>query len=600
MENTTISNLLKEISVINKKNKQIFELSGGRFNVFGLCKVDHYENIHSDIIAELLNPKGSHGLKEQFLKLFIDEINFDEAKLDFDLSTATVAREAYTGNGRIDILIKDENRNAIIIESKVDSGDGKGQLKKYNDYAKIKYDKYIIVYLTLDGRDASQESVGDETLVYIPISFRETIINWLDKCVNIAALYPMLRETLIQYINFIKILTGQDLDTNNKNEIQKLLLRDRNTIDASIKIGEYFHQTLDSIVRAKFNTEMIKYAKENKLEFDYRGIVGTQFKRFQFFISEKSWKNYRILFNDETKWEADENLSFCYGIHLINPKDITEEQRIKGFEIAKDIDNNNEAVMRNGWIYKAPMKFDIDTWKSDIYDSDNFFNDCVEKIKIMVKAIDEIEQKIPFNKQSKVNDKAYKCNYDNCINEDIFDAVTQDTDSFITAAYIADNYTTLLEEIIQTYFNPKMEKYARDNDMLYFYCGIKGKKLKRIKFVLKINDRLDSTTAILFNDETPWEKDEKNAFCCGIYTEVKKNYSKEDIDTIVQVFEAVDNNKDIKKAYWYYKAPMPFTIDTWINDIYNSDKFFKACVERIENLLRAVEELKEKYGIELK
>ena len=54
--------LLNQVSRIVKNHNKILDATGARFNVFGLCGVDHYENTHSNIIAEFLNPKGSHSL----------------------------------------------------------------------------------------------------------------------------------------------------------------------------------------------------------------------------------------------------------------------------------------------------------------------------------------------------------------------------------------------------------------------------------------------------------------------------------------------------------------------------------------------------------
>jgi len=62
----TLQNLLNQVTTITKKNAELLDATGGRFNLFRIFGVDHYENTHSAIIAELLNPKGTHGLKYRF------------------------------------------------------------------------------------------------------------------------------------------------------------------------------------------------------------------------------------------------------------------------------------------------------------------------------------------------------------------------------------------------------------------------------------------------------------------------------------------------------------------------------------------------------
>ncbi|MCL2512087.1 MAG: PD-(D/E)XK nuclease family protein [Bacteroidales bacterium] len=58
MEN--LQNLLNQVALISEKNAEILDAAGGRFNMFRVCGVNHYENTHSAIIAEFLNPNGSH------------------------------------------------------------------------------------------------------------------------------------------------------------------------------------------------------------------------------------------------------------------------------------------------------------------------------------------------------------------------------------------------------------------------------------------------------------------------------------------------------------------------------------------------------------
>ena len=115
MDINNIQGLLNQVATINKKNAEILDATGGRFNIFRICGVNHYENTHSSILAELLNPQGSHSLKKQFLDAFLETIGKSFTLKDFDTTNATVHTEYVTDNGRIDILIKDHKKNAIMI-----------------------------------------------------------------------------------------------------------------------------------------------------------------------------------------------------------------------------------------------------------------------------------------------------------------------------------------------------------------------------------------------------------------------------------------------------------------------------------------------------
>ena len=90
MDNTNIQfiqNLLTQIHVIQKKYDDIAEITGENFNIFKILKLEAHEvKTHSAFLAELLNPMGSHSLKDAFLKLFIEIVVSDDVESKFHLS----------------------------------------------------------------------------------------------------------------------------------------------------------------------------------------------------------------------------------------------------------------------------------------------------------------------------------------------------------------------------------------------------------------------------------------------------------------------------------------------------------------------------------
>ena len=69
-----LNNLLNEAKFILAKAKvsrNESRLRGEQFNIFHACGVNHYETKHSAIIAEFLNPEGSHGQGDIYLKEFL-------------------------------------------------------------------------------------------------------------------------------------------------------------------------------------------------------------------------------------------------------------------------------------------------------------------------------------------------------------------------------------------------------------------------------------------------------------------------------------------------------------------------------------------------
>lgn len=329
MDISNILGLLNQVATINKKNTEILDATGGRFNIFRICGVNHYENTHSSILAEFLNPQGSHSLKNQFLDAFLETIGKSFTLKDFDTTNATVHTEHVTDNGRIDILIKDHKKNAIIIENKIYACDQPKQLIRYNVYAEGEFKdknkdkeennkKYQIYYLTLFGSEASEQSAGD--VIYHTISYAETIIQWLDKCIALAVRLPLVRETLIQYSNHIKQLTNQYMSKKNEEEITSLLAKFHD-LKAIQSIYFNYHKIFDQIAKDYFNPKMDKYAKKKKLEYHYEN---SDKDHISFYLSNPNWKEINCI-----SFEFENRKGYYYGIFNDEYHQLSDENRKK-------------------------------------------------------------------------------------------------------------------------------------------------------------------------------------------------------------------------------------------------------------------------------
>ena len=203
---------------------------GENYNLFSILSIERYELKHSALIANLLDPKGSHGCGDAFLRAFF-EIALKERTYPFEDCTLPHSyTEYYTGpiaddtGGRIDILVK-SSHYGLIIENKIYAGDQDKQLTRYDNYGKKTFGagRYLLVYLTLFGSEASKESTATksaEEVGYLRLSYAEDILRWLEQCVRLADNKPLVRESLNQYIRTIKQLTYQDM---NQKDIRKII-----------------------------------------------------------------------------------------------------------------------------------------------------------------------------------------------------------------------------------------------------------------------------------------------------------------------------------------------------------------------------------------
>lgn len=319
-------NLIEKINTFNQYKKRIKENSEENFNIFRICGVNHYENTHSAILAELIRNDGSHSFNKKFLNALLSLLKEDkivDEDFNFILSNSSVLTEFSVGNGRIDILIKNDNQ-CIIIENKIYASDQNEQLKRYESFAKQYFKQYQLLYLTLWGDEASVNS--SEGVNYKQISYYETIVKWLEKCVEISARNPIIRETIIQYINHIKILTNTNLDNKMNNELVEILSKKEN-IDSVFTIGDNFDNVKNYIINKTFLPQLSSVCEKLNLvnESTEYNRVNTSWSGFQ--ITNPNWKYFKIAFEFEAKGLRNPII----GITHINP-DIRNEPV---FEILK-------------------------------------------------------------------------------------------------------------------------------------------------------------------------------------------------------------------------------------------------------------------------
>ena len=205
---------------------------GENYSLFSILRIEGSELKHSALIANLLDPKGSHGCGDAFLRAFF-EIALKERAYPFeDCTSLRSSTECYIGpiagdtGGRIDILVESKSSHyGLIIENKIYAGDQDKQLTRYDNYGKKTFgaDRYLLVYLTLFGSEASEGSItseGSQKVNYLCLSYAKDILSWLKECVQQADNKPLVRESLNQYIQTIKQLTYQDM---NQENIQKII-----------------------------------------------------------------------------------------------------------------------------------------------------------------------------------------------------------------------------------------------------------------------------------------------------------------------------------------------------------------------------------------
>ena len=198
----TITKMLNAISKLYNREKQV-ELrkrkEGEYFNIFNTIGLRTEEvRLHSAFIAELLNPKGSHGLEHRFLQAFLETIGVSVDYLDFHRCSENMVERVIgpvtdTEGGRIDIIIEDGS-HAIIIENKIYANDQKNQMLRYNNYGRKEFPNgYKLLYLTLDGHEPEMYSLENDDYERELISYEKILL------IGLRSVIPLQKGSL--YLN---------------------------------------------------------------------------------------------------------------------------------------------------------------------------------------------------------------------------------------------------------------------------------------------------------------------------------------------------------------------------------------------------------------
>lgn len=360
-----IINILNQVRIVSQKikeqRKEKFE-RGESFNIFNdLGFMSDEVHLHSMFLANLLNPKGSHGQRGKFLEAFLKmlqktfpAISVDSLELDTVITSVEVekyiGRQTDSEGGRIDIYLTD-GKHSIIIENKIYAGDQHHQMLRYWNYGMLQKGddtekSFVLIYLTLDGCSPSKESLGEDLKEndIVCLSYKSDIRGWLDRCVELASRTPLVRETINQYISTIDILTNNVMEDNK--ELLDILGKEEN-LDAIYDIVNNKNAVVNRIVNEEFLPKLRILAKskglnmgdgciENWMETSYAGLsfYNPQWKYLKLAFEFEHRGLGRLIFGFRTKDEDG-----------VKREDVKDWEKVQKNYSTKDV--NNQC-----WIWK--------------------------------------------------------------------------------------------------------------------------------------------------------------------------------------------------------------------------------------------------------
>lgn len=293
-----IDHLLDVTAKVQFFETELTASTGEHFNIFQILRIGPREvTTHSPILAELLDPRGRHGMGPCFLKLFVNK--FD---LSLDCDDAQVRQEhsigpkTEGGGGRIDIRISDGNGKEIWIENKIHAEDQENQISRYlNSRLGAK-----VLYLTLDGRDSSEQLASKAKERLKTLSYKADILDWLNRCRKETAGAPLLRETIAQYMNLIKVLTGQNTNSRMQDQISGSILKDSESLGAYFALLQSQHDVTQKLV-AMLKQQVEEIALPLNLSVDFDPALSGKYCGFHLFDRGMEQRNLCISFQFQEK-----------------------------------------------------------------------------------------------------------------------------------------------------------------------------------------------------------------------------------------------------------------------------------------------------------
>lgn len=403
---------LKELNIIRKEYEMLSDREE-KFNIFSTLHKEHDERrLHSRFISTLLQPRGTHGQESLFLKNFISQIN---SLQDFPIDDYTLVypkEQDKKENNNIDILIINrEKKKCLIIENKINAGDSNlesgGQLERYIDHVvkneKIQLDNVSVIYLTIDGHEPSNDSVGNYLGIkdIITSSYTELIKPWLELCLKEVYSHPFLRESLIQYLNLVNKMTGNSSSKEERIAYKQLIGCSENNMKSAKKLFDNYKHIKWHAVHEFWSTLQSKLKNSGKCEivkpFDKNNINDANCNNSisdltHFEVYRKGQKNKQKC-TLKIKTDTDRIISITF----------TANYNHFYFGLSKKDNGNNGSEIITSELIQKYNEYERNSWMllSKIFDCDIKFNnfhdeltfsliDCKIKDKLIESAYNEI------------------------------------------------------------------------------------------------------------------------------------------------------------------------------------------------------------------
>jgi PD-(D/E)XK nuclease superfamily protein len=241
------------------------------------------ENAHSKFLIRLLQHRPT---LINFL-IFINSKNTHLFSFDINIITKPILTFEKM---RIDGLIKEKNKYAIIIENKIHNAiEQEHQIGRYISKCKsigFKVEQIYVLYLTKTERDNhSQQTWGLEYKAedfhtrYSKLSYKSNILPWLESYLeNLSTKEELIRSALVQYVDHLKhFFNKKEIYSKMNTDLQNFLSSELNFSSDNIDNIEIIHKKISDLHKLKEQLETLELTSKNKLFQEWKQNLDEHF-----------------------------------------------------------------------------------------------------------------------------------------------------------------------------------------------------------------------------------------------------------------------------------------------------------------------------------
>lgn len=342
---------------LNTLETDVVKLHANEFNVMNIFGIETKESPHSSFLAWLLNPLGTHGLFDSFLKQFIETVarkknrEGDLKKIDFE--NAKIKREEKGAESIADIRIFNQTFSCVV-ENKIESSEAPDQTPRLRRDFSNRAPVEFFVYLTpFKNNEPKCDSFKP------PLSYYE--IRDIIKKINVSGYTKYIINEYLKNLE-VKILTKEEFDKRtvlylrhyeNINEIEKSWLDDRKN----------FYKAL--------NDKLTQQGWYNPKEWSVK-VEGAYVSIFK-----KRWLDGKVIFYFEINPDEDEVLG--WGVYAYNfpNRETFNKEFWKRIEKLGDKTKGFEMVRSDAALIERRSLFDF-KWTSTLNIAVSTINEMVE------------------------------------------------------------------------------------------------------------------------------------------------------------------------------------------------------------------------------